>query len=202
MMSTRLYTICLLVTALLAGLQPIHARQADESAAIRSMLLERESSIKDILGDDTELSDGQMDALRSAVNDMFDFNAMGREALGRHWNELSSDQQQEFVDTFAGIVRHQSLADVDIYRAQVNYATITVDGNSAHVITTTTYKDVPTRVEYMLQRSDSDWRATDVILDEVSTVEGYSRSFQSYIRKRGFDALMANLTKRLEQTRS
>ncbi|MDE2996967.1 MAG: ABC transporter substrate-binding protein [Bacteroidota bacterium] len=202
MMSTRLYTICLLVTALLAGLQPIHARQADESAAIRSMLLERESSIKDILGDDTELSDGQMDALRSAVNDMFDFNAMGREALGRHWNELSSDQQQEFVDTFAGIVRHQSLADVDIYRAQVNYETITVDGNSAHVITTTTYKDVPTRVEYMLQRSDSDWRATDVILDEVSTVEGYSRSFQSYIRKRGFDALMANLTKRLEQTRS
>ena len=202
MMSTRLYTICLLVTALLAGLQPIHARQADESAAIRSMLLERESSIKDILGDDTELSDGQMDALRSAVNDMFDFNAMGREALGRHWNELSSDQQQEFVDTFAGIVRHQSLADVDIYRAQVNYETITVDGNSAHVITTTTYKDVPTRVEYMLQRSDSDWRATDGILDEVSTVEGYSRSFQSYIRKRGFDALMANLTKRLEQTRS
>ena len=199
MMSTRLYTICLLVTALLAGLQPIHARQADESAAIRSMLLERESSIKDILGDDTELSDGQMDALRSAVNDMFDFNAMGREALGRHWNELSSDQQQEFVDTFAGIVRHQSLADVDIYRAQVNYETITVDGNSAHVITTTTYKDVPTRVEYMLQRSDSDWRATDVILDEVSTVEGYSRSFQSYIRKRGFDALMANLTNRLRK---
>ena len=77
-----------------------------------------------------------------------------------------------------------------------------MDGNSAHVITTTTYKDVPTRVEYMLQRSDSDWRATDVILDEVSTVEGYSRSFQSYIRKRGFDALMANLTKRLEQPRS
>jgi len=36
----------------------------------------------------------------------------------------------------------------------------------------------------------------------VSTVEGYSRSFQSYIRKRGFDALMDNLNKRLEQNRS
>ena len=74
-------------------------------------------------------------------------------------------------------------------------------GESARVITTTTYKDVPTKVEYLLVYSQEKWLATDVILDGVGTVEGYSRSFQSVIRKRGFDSLMNSLNKRLERTR-
>jgi len=204
MMSTRLYTFAALLTLLfVTAIAPSAvARQAAENDAIRSMLEEREAEIKTILGQDKELSDAQMDALRTAVNDMFDFGAMGRAALGRHWDELSADRQQEFVDVFAEIVRYQSLGDVDIYRADVTYEDITVSGNEARVVTTTVYKDVPTIVEYKLQRADDTWLATDVVLDEVSTVEGYSRSFQSYIRKRGFDALMDNLNKRLEQNRS
>ncbi len=204
MMSTRVYILAALLTLLLGTtvVLPAAAQQASESEAIRTMLLEREADIKEIMGDDDELSDSQMDALRGAVNNMFDFGAMGREALGRHWDELTAERQQEFVDVFAEIVRYQSLADVDIYRAQVTYEDITVTGDKAHVVTTTVYKDVPTIVEYALQRSSDAWLATDVVLDEVSTVEGYSRSFQSYIRKRGFDALMDNLNKRLERNRS
>jgi len=202
MLSTRLYTSILLMTFLFVAASPALARQADESASIRSMLEQREADIKQILGDSDTLSDDQESALRAAVNDMFDFGSMGREALGRHWDEISEAQQTEFVDVFAEIVRYQSLADVDVYRASVTYDDITVDGASAHVVTTTTYKDVPTKVEYALVRSGEAWLATDVVLDDVSTVEGYSRSFQSYVRKRGFDALMDNLNKRLESSRN
>jgi len=204
MMSTRLYTSFALLTFLFitATIPPVMARQSSESDAIRIMLEEREREIKAILGTGQELSDDQMASLRTAVNDMFDFGAMGREALGRHWDELSVERQQAFVDVFSEIVRYQSLGDVDIYRAQVTYEEITVSGDTAHVLTTTVYKDVPTVVAYTLQRTDAQWLATDVVLDDVSTVEGYSRSFQSYIRKRGFDALMDNLNKRLEQNRS
>lgn len=203
-MSTRLYTFFLLLTILLFSVtaDTASARQAGEDQAIRTMLEQREADIKQILGDDEELSDAQMDALRAAVNDMFDFDSMGREALGRHWEEITADQQQGFVEVFAEIVRYQSLADVDIYRARVTYEDITVSGDDAQVVTTTVYKDVPTVVEYALRRSGDDWLATDVVLDEVSTVEGYSRSFQSYVRKKGFDALMENLNRRLERNRS
>ena len=57
------------------------------------------------------------------------------------------------------------------------------------------------KVEYLLVYSQEKWLTTDVILDGVGTVEGYSRSFQSRIRKRGFDSLMNSLNKRLERTR-
>ncbi|NBP79636.1 ABC transporter substrate-binding protein [bacterium] len=209
MMSIRLHTHTVLLTLLFVSavvpsaiVPAAMARQATESQAIRDMLEERETEIKAVLGQDDELSEAQMDALREAVNNMFDFGAMGRAALGRHWDELPAVRQREFVAVFSEIVRYQSLGDVDIYRAAVTYEDITVSGNEAHVMTTTFYKDVPTTVEYKLQRADNTWLATDVILDEISTVEGYSRSFQSYIRKRGFDALMDNLNKRLEQNRS
>jgi len=203
-MYTRFFTLTLLLVGFLAltASQQAYARQADEEAAIRARLQQREIEIKEILGDDATLSETQLSQLRATVNDMFDFGSMGKEALGRHWDEISAAQQQEFIDVFAGIVRHQSLADVDIYRARVSYDTITVDGSTARVVTTTTYKDVPTEVVYKMVLSGSSWLATDVILDDVSTVEGYSRSFQSYIRKKGFDALMANLNKRLETTQN
>jgi phospholipid transport system substrate-binding protein len=55
------------------------------------------------------------------------------------------------------------------------------------------------KVEYALGLRDAEWRVDDIILDGVSTTEGYARSFQTYMRKRGFDALMTNLQKRLDK---
>jgi len=47
-----------------------------------------------------------------------------------------------------------------------------------------------------MERRDSEWMITDMIIDEVSTVESYNRQFQSIIRQRGFDALMDSLRRR------
>ncbi len=83
-----------------------------------------------------------------------------------------------------------------MYRSKVTYDDIQIDDSEARVVTSTIYKDVPARVEYdMLFRQDG-WYISDIILDDVSTTKGYSRSFQSVIRKRGFDALMSSLERR------
>ncbi len=202
MLYQKLYSRLAFLTLLLlfASVQTSDARQVENE--IRSMLEQRETEIKNNLGSEEEISSEQKEELRSAVNDMFDFGAMGRAALGRHWNDLTAAQRTNFVDVFAEIVRHQSLADVDVYRAEVTYDQVVVTGNEAKVMTTTTYKDVPTEVVYVLALTGETWLATDVILDEVSTVDGYSRSFQSVIRKRGFDALMTSLNKRLDRARN
>jgi len=202
MLYQKLYSRLAFLTLLLVlvSLQPAEARQVENE--IRSMLEQRETDIKNNLGAEEEISSEQKEQLRGAVNDMFDFGAMGRAALGRHWSDLTQEQKSDFVDVFSEIVRYQSLADVDVYRAKVTYDQVVVNGNEATVTTTTTYKDVPTQVVYVLAHSGDTWLATDVILDEVSTVDGYSRSFQSVIRKRGFDALMKSLNKRLDRERN
>ena len=125
---------------------------------------------------------------------------MSRTALGPFWTDLAPAQREEFVTVFSDIVRAQSLSDLGVYRSKVTYDAITVEGDSARVVTTTIYKDTPTEVEYVMSRAeDGSWDVDDIVLDDVSTAEGYARSFQTVMRKKGFDALMNSLRKKRDK---
>jgi len=195
-MNTVCRHLCLLAAILL--LLPVTVMAQPSEAGVREMLESRDQDIKSLLGDGDSISADQKEELRSVINGVIDFQSMGSTALGRHWRKLTEEQQAEFIDTFSQIVRSQSLADLDVYRSVVTYDQISVTGNDAHVTTTVIYKEIPTTVEYELRLVEDRWLATDIILDEVSTVKGYSRSFQSVIRKKGFDVLMTRLREKLE----
>ena len=157
---------------------------------------------RDVLGDRETFTDAQREQLKRVINDGIDFTAMGRAALGPFWADPAPAQREEFVDVFSRIVRNQSLSDLDVYRSVVTYGNITANDTMAYVTTTTVYKDIPAKVEYVLGRTGPQWQVRDIILDDVSTAEGYARSFQSVVRKRGFDSLMNSLRKKLDGMRS
>lgn len=166
---------------------------------IISLLKERDKEIKAKIAGKDELLEPERAELKDLVNGIIDFEQMAEDAMGKEWEKLTSDQQAEFVKVFSEIVRGRSLNDLDIYQLDVKYEDVKLQGDSAHVFTSTVYKDQPMKVEYALGYRDAQWRVDDIILDGVSTTEGYARSFQTYMRKRGFDALMANLQKRLDK---
>lgn len=169
---------------------------------MRRFLEQRDREIKNVLGDRETFTDEQREQLKNVINDGIDFAAMGRVALGSFWADPAPAQREEFVDVFSRIVRNQSLSDLDVYRSVITYGNITANDTLAYVTTTTVYKDIPTKVEYVLGRTSQQWRVRDIILDDVSTAEGYARSFQSVVRKRGFDSLMNSLRKKLDGMRS
>ena len=142
----------------------------------------------------------QREQLRNLVNGGIDFAAMGETALGRHWADLTQAQRDEFIAVFSDVVRAQSLADLDAYRARVTYEAITVDGQTALVVTSTEHKDVTVKVEYALAYHDDQWWVQDIVLDDVSTADGYARSFRRVILKKGFDALMKSLRKKRDES--
>lgn len=177
---------------------------AQNSAAddIQQMLLERDREIKEILGDDDDLTDEEREKLQKVVNDNIDFRYMGRQALGPHWEKLSDEEQNRFLDIFTQIVREQSLSNIKIYRADVTYEEISVKDHTAHVETITVHGNTKTPVAYNLVQEEGDWKVVDIIIDGVGTVDSYARSFQTVIRKRGFDALMKSLEKKLADMQS
>jgi phospholipid transport system substrate-binding protein len=194
---TRLSKLTLIAVILLGGLDSLTAAAQQPEANIRAMLEQRDRDLKKLLGPSGDVPDAKKDQLRNLVNGLIDFDSMGEASLGNYWETITPTQRTEFVRVFSEIVREQSLADIDIYRAIVIYDAIVADKLTALVTTTTTYKDVPAKVEYVLLLKGTTWLAKDIVIDKVSTVEGYSRSFQSVIRKKGFDALMTSLNKRL-----
>lgn len=174
----------------------ISAAQTGEQE-IRSMMEERDAEIKELLGPKgSDYSQEQRDQLKDIINDVIDFRTMSAYALGDTYDEISGEKREEFVSLFATIIRDNSLNRLDIYRAEVSYNEIEVDGESALVKTTAQLENVRTSVDYNMEKQDGKWHIVDMSIDDVSTAESYRRQFQSIIRKRGFDALLESLRKR------
>lgn len=202
-MVNRILSALLLVGALIGvGATTNTAAAQDDSRVVKTLLEERDHEIKAVLGDKESFTDAQRQKLKDVINAGIDFEAMGREALGPFWGEITPAQRKEFVDVFSSIVRNQSLSNLNVYRTDVTYKDITVEGDSAYALTSTVYKEVPTDVAYVLGNKGGKWLVQDIIIDDVSTAEGYARSFQTVIRKKGFDALMQSLQKKLDKMNS
>lgn len=173
----------------------------NNSEDIRQMLESRDNEIKELLGPSgNEFSQEQRDRLKDIINGIIYYPAMAKVALGDTYDEIGEETREEFVDLFATMIRDNSLNRLDIYRADVNYNDITVNGELATVNTTAQLEDVRTSVDYKMEIINDEWRITDMSIDEVSTADSYNRQFQSIIRKRGFDALMESLRRRAART--
>ena len=168
-------------------------------ADVKQLLEDRDQEIKTILGPEgKEYSQDQRQKLKDVINGVIDYSAMARYALQDTYTEITPEQQDEFIDLFSTIIRDHSLNQLDIYRADVNYRSIDIDGNDAVVSTLATRKDIRKEVVYDLHYEDdnAEWVVTDFIIDDVSTADSYQRQFQNIIRKKGFDSLMETLRKR------
>ena len=194
-------TILLLSSSMARPAQAQPDSPSEEAEAIRTMLESRDAEIKTVLnGTQSDFSSAQRNELMTLINGFIDFRAMGKQALGPFWGDLTEQQQAEFVDVFQDVVRQQSMGDLEVYNSDVSYNRVDVEGDSAFVRTTTRYQGSDTPVDYVMHRKDSTWLATDIVLDGVSTAEGYARSFQNVMRRRGFDTLMNSLKKRQQRT--
>lgn len=198
-MMNRFTPFLLIVLAALLAV-PVQAQPANE---IEQLLRQRDREIKSILGPTGQPTAAQRERLRSVVNDAIDFRAMATTALGPYWDQLSAQQRSAFVDRFGSVVRMQSLADLELYRASVTYEGVNVTGNSARARTIATYNGTRARVDYDLHRQNGEWKVTDIIIDGTGTAEGYARSFQRVLRRdglqAGYDRLMQSLERRLER---
>jgi phospholipid transport system substrate-binding protein len=166
---------------------------------VRTLMETRDAQIKALVGpEDTEHTEEQLQVLRNLINDIIDYGSMAKIALQTTFNTITDEQRTEFVHLFSSIIRDQSLTNLDIYRAEVIYDKISIDGKKAVVETTAIIGEVRTPVSYNLEKRNNDWFITDMAIDNVSTAESYRRSFQNVIRRRGFDALLENLRNRAQ----
>lgn len=161
------------------------------------LLKKRDIQIKNIVNSSDSLDSDTREKLSLLVNEIIDFDEMSKQALGDTYNEITPEKRTEFVDVFGTIVRDQSLKNLSIYKAEVTYDSIEVALDTVHVTTTAKINDVTTPVSYvMLNKPKKGWVVIDMAVDNVSTVDGYRRSFQRNISRKGFDSLLSSLKKR------
>lgn len=178
----------------------VFGQTLDAASDVRSLMESRDQQIKQLLGPEgTSYSSTQRDELKDIVNGIIDFTEMAKTALEVTYDTISVAERTEFVQLFSSIIRDQSLANLDIYRASVSYERIKGSNDSIYVETLAEWDNIRTPVHYIMSKSTGKWRIEDMSIDDVFTAASYNKQFQRIIRSRGFDYLMTTLRKRAER---
>jgi phospholipid transport system substrate-binding protein len=176
------------------------AQPSQAAEDVRELMESRDFQIKQLLGaEGSEYSSNQRDELKDIVNGIIDFTEMAKTALEVTYDTISVEDRTEFVQLFSSIIRDQSLANLDIYRASVSYERIDGTTDSMYIETLAEWDNIRTPVHYIMSKNSGEWRIEDMSIDDVFTAESYNRQFQRIIRSRGFDYLMSTLRKRAER---
>ena len=135
------------------------------------------------------------------VNRMFDFRAMARSSLGQNWNQLTAEEQDNFVDLFASLIEQRYIGKIDSYDDQkVIYKDKLVKNNKARVYSVILDKNLEIPIDYSLQLSQGKWLIKDLKIENVSLIANYRRDFNSIIRKVKFAGLVEKITEQLEKS--
>ena len=176
------------------------AQSPQAAVDVRELMESRDLQIKQLLGaEGSDYSSNQRDELKDIVNGIIDFTEMAKTALEITYDTISVEERTEFVQLFSSIIRDQSLANLDIYRASVSYERIDGTADSMYIETLAEWDNIRTPVHYIMSKSSGEWRIEDMSIDDVFTAESYNRQFQRIIRSRGFDYLITTLRKRAER---
>ena len=130
----------------------------------------------------------------------FDFRAMSRLVLGKHWREASEDQRNRFANEFRDLlVRTYATALLKYTNEEVLYLPFRSSPEDKTVTVKTEVKQggggptIP--IHYSFYLTDASWKVFDVTIDGISLVTTYRSTYAEKIRNEGTDALIASMAK-------
>ncbi|MBW2063527.1 MAG: ABC transporter substrate-binding protein [Deltaproteobacteria bacterium] len=132
-----------------------------------------------------EKRDDLIRLLRKVVDERFDWEAISRRALGRHWRKLSREERSEFVRLFSKLLERTYSDKLADYSGEtISFDGEKVDGRYAVVYATVKSKkhgDIP--IKYRVWKRDGEWLVYDISIEGVSLVNNYRSQFNDILMK-------------------
>ncbi len=170
-----------------------------ESSAVDSVRTTVEA-ILGLLKNDNLDKAARRSAMEKEIGKRFDFRAMSQRTLATNWKKATDAEKQEFTDLFKQLIQNSYVAKLEAYTNEtVSYPADKAEGKKALVETLikTASADIP--VNYKLYRKGNDWLVYDVIIEGVSLISNYRSSYQTIVKKEGFDGLMSKMKEKIKE---
>jgi phospholipid transport system substrate-binding protein len=139
--------------------------------------------------------------IRRAVDERFNWEAMTKRSLARHWRGRTEAEKKEFIDLFGKLLERTYLDKVGSYSGEkVIYVGETIDGKYGTVTAKIlTHSRTEVQVRYRLKETNGDWRVYDISIEGVSLVNNYRKQFNSIILRSSYDDLVAKLREKVAE---
>ncbi len=144
---------------------------------------------------------GRYDKLNGPVSESHDLPKVARIVVGKEWEKLSSDQQQQLVDVFSRL----SVASYAHNFTEYGGEAFTFDSeelSSRGGVMVHSYlkapDDKPVKFDYMLKEKGDSWRIVNIIANGVSDLALKRSEYTTILQREGFDALISKIQEKID----
>lgn len=145
----------------------------------------------------------------------FNLRELAKLALAKHWEERSTQEQNNFVELLTQLLEERSVFAKEQAEGKGEGKSYNIDYKNekyldkeknkalVHTVVRLTKHRTKLGLDYQLKRALSgEWRIFDVIVDEASLVANYRSSFGTIIKKHGYSELVRRMENKLKEFRA
>jgi len=203
-MKNLLFVPWLLVLACTAA----HAQQTKTPTDIVRSAIDQ---VKQIIANEKEKTAPQelKTKLENTVFSVFDFKEMALSCLGANRQEATSEQLKEYVDLFSKllsrsyykkVIKHADKSTVTYKKETVITATKKgIKYKKAIVRTVFKLDGEKTNITFKLNNKSGQWKAYNIVVDDMSTLATFRGEHRKIFRKKGMDGLLKELREKVKK---
>lgn len=140
------------------------------------------------------------DLVEKIIYPHVDFKRISALVLGKHWRKADKKQRTRFTHEFQTmLVRTYARAFIEFNDWSIRYLPIVKKSNKKVIVKTEILQPgrKPVAVSYRMVLVDGDWKVYDIIIEGISLVTNYRKSFRNEMQRTGsLDAVIETLAQR------
>lgn len=149
-----------------------------------------------------ERAQERRELVQRTINQIVDYEEMGKRTLALHWRSLSESEQKEFVRLFQTFLSNSYEDRFDEYSGEeVRYLAEHLQGDFAEVRTKLVSSKVIVPVDFRLLWQSGQWRVYDFVVDGISLVRNYRAQFTRIIQSSSYQGLSEKLKTKTDLVR-
>ena len=144
----------------------------------------------------------ETERVKSLLNDSFDFALLAKKSLSKgDWDKQDAASQEKFVAEFQRMVRNSSAKRLELYRADsTSYEPAKMKGSDeARVVAHLWNKGKESVLEYKMSLVNGNWKAWDLVIDDLSTARNYKEQFGQILKTKSFAELIDIISKKADE---
>ncbi len=142
--------------------------------------------------------DAKLEQLKELLRDFLDTDALGRQSMGSHLDGETPAEQRRFLDLFRHLFVRTYVQRLLLFEVpDFAYGGERIEGDRAEIETEIVSERDRFAVDYVLLRTNGQWRAADILIEDVSLAANFRAQFDAALARDSFDGLLDKLERKV-----
>ena len=163
------------------------------------------ASVEQLLGEIRQIESGEAEKHSHLALSLLNVAEISKKALGKHWAKRSDPERERFQTLLGELFVHVAFPSSAKFFAELDTVYEKTKTKKQKVVVPLTVvheKEGEVGIDFHLIQTGEKWQVVDVILDGASMRNNLRNKFYKTIAKKGFEALITTMEKKLKAKKS